>query len=337
MVRKRKGNAAWKIALGVTLCITLVMVLVVIAVGEYESRTSIKIEDAGQQLTAHTDAATTAQVFMNGRWHAKRDVDTVLLIGIDNMGLNQSSGSYTNLNQADFLALFIHDKVSGKNSVIHLNRDTMTDIPVLGVTGEAAGKRHAQLALAYNYGQGGIDSGRNTAKAVSHLLYGAEVDHFITLAMDAVPIVNDWAGGVTVKVEDDFTGIDDALQPGSEVTLLGQQALTYVRVRRGLDDSTNLQRMKRQRTYASQWLKAAQPYLNDTSAVAELILQLSDYHYSDCTANELSEFAAMVGQHPSIEIYEIDGEARQGEQYMEFYVDESAVQQLVLKLFYSPV
>lgn len=337
MGRKRKSSVTWKTAICVTLCIILVIALVVIAIGEYESRMGVSIEDAGQQLTAYTDAATTAQVFMNGRWHAKRDVETILLIGIDNTELTESSGSYFNRNQADFLALFIHDNISGENSVIHLNRDTMTDIPVLGVTGEAAGKKYAQLALAYNYGQGGSDSGRNTAKAVSHLLYGAEVDHFITLSMDAVPILNDWVGGVTVKVEDDFAGIDDSLQPGSEVTLHGLQALTYVRVRRGLEDSTNLQRMKRQRAYASQWLKAAQSQLNNQSAVAELILQLSDYHYSDCTASELSEFAALAGQRPSIKIHELDGEAQRGEQYMEFYVDESAVQQLVLELFYSPL
>lgn len=337
MVRKRRSKATWKIVVLIAMCIGLVMAIVVVALDEYESRTGVKIEDAGQQLTAYTDAAETAQVFVNGRWHAKRDVETILLIGIDNLTFDANSNSYNNRNQADFLALFVHDRITKQNSVIHLNRDTMSDIPVLGVTGEAAGMRHAQLALAYNYGQGGSDSGKNTAKAVSHLLYGAEVDHFITMSMDAVPIVNDWVGGVTVEVEDDFTGIDDALLPGSEVTLHGQQALTYVRERRRLEDSTNLQRMKRQRMYASRWLKAAQPYLNDAEAVMELLLQLNEHYYSDCTVNELAELTALLGTEPSVEMYELEGEAVLGEQYMEFHVDEMAVQQLVLKLFYSPV
>ena len=317
--------------------VILVLMAGVLLAQELEARMPKPVESAGEQLTAYTNTATTAQVFMNGRWYAQKDVETVLLIGIDNVDLSTGSVSYNNTNQADFLALFIHDKTSGTNSVIHLNRDTMTDITVLGVTGETAGTRWAQLALAYNYGQGGTDSSRNTVKAVSHLLYGMEIDHYITVAMDAVPILNDWVGGVTVEVKDDFKGIDSALLLGSEVTLHGEQALTYVRTRRGLDDSSNLQRMGRQRQYASKWLKAAQPYLNNAEATAELIFKLSDYHYSDCTATQLAELAELIGRHPAVEIHELDGEAVRGEQYMEYHVDDEAVQQLVLELFYSPL
>ncbi len=73
--------------------------------------------------------------------------------------------------------------------------------------------------------------------------------------MDAVPIINDAVGGVTVTVLDDMTSADPALEKGAEVTLQGKQALTYVRTRRGLDDSTNLHRMERQRQYMGELYK----------------------------------------------------------------------------------
>ena len=295
------------------------------------------VENAGQQLTVYSNQADGAHVFMNGVWHTPRNVQTMLLIGIDKFSGTQTTNSYNNSSQADFLALFVHDTDTGENAVIHLNRDTMTRITVLGVTGDAAGTRTAQLALAYNYGSGAADSCQNTVEAVSHLLYSVEIDHYLAVTMDSVPLINDWAGGVKVTVADDFSGVDEALTPGSEVVLRGEQALTYVRTRMGLDDSTNLQRMKRQRQYASAWVDAARPKLSDESAVMQLVMDMSDYHYSDCTAEQLAQFADMLSGDGEVVIHELSGQAVQGDQFMEFYASDEQVQQLVLNLFYKPL
>ena len=231
--------------------------------------------------------------------------------------------------------LYIANEETGEKSVIHLNRDTMTDITMLGVTGKPAGVQHAQLALAYNYGRGQHDSSENTVDAVSNLLYGMQIDHYITVTMDAVPIMNDWVGGVTVEILDDMTGADSALVLGEEIKLTGEQALSYVRTRRGLDDSSNINRMERQRQYASAWVQTAQEKLKDQNAVVELVMQMSDCHYSDCSADELAEFAAELGENASAKIYELPGEAVLGEQFMEFHVNDEELQQLVLEVFYQ--
>ncbi len=335
--KRRKNGAKPTRVYASAALVVLVLLLGVVAAQLMESRMAVEVRNAGEQLTSHINEESTAQVFMNGQWHEKRNVETLLVMGIDNFGTVASSGSYNNTNQADFLVLFVHDVDSGENAAIHLNRDTMTDITVLGVTGEAAGTRRAQLALAYNYGRGENDSSRNTANAVSRLLYGVEVDHYITVTMTAVPILNDWVGGVAVEVLDDFTDIDNTLVLGEEITLKGEQALTYVRIRSGLDDSSNLNRMKRQRQYASQWIKAAQPYLNNGEAIKELVVQMSDCHYSDCTVDELIHFAEIMSADLNVAIHELAGESLKGEMYMEYYVDDNTVQQLVLELFYKPV
>lgn len=318
-------------------------ILLILSVGGLLAQTaddklSVTVENAGEQLTSYTTNQTSgAQVFMNGKWHQPRNVETMLIIGIDDFSGNVQSDSYNNMNQADFLALFVHDADSKENAVIHLNRDTMTDITVLGVTGQTAGTRYAQLALAYNYGSGGNDSSRNTAQAVSRLLYGAEVDHYLAITMDSMPIINDWAGGVTVEVQDDFTDVDPALIPGRTVTLRGDQALTYVRTRYQMEDSSNLKRMQRQRQYAREWVKMARERLTDRNAVMDLVMQMNDYHYSDCTVDDLIEFGQMLNDNENITIHEMTGEAVQGEQYIEYYADDERLQQLVLQLFYKPV
>ena len=91
-------------------------------------------------------------------------------------------------------------------------------------------------------------------------------------------LLNDLVGGVTLEVLDDFSGIDDTLVQGETVTLKGQQALTYVRSRGGLEDSTNLHRMERQRQY----LSALQGQLSskaqsDDGFTLEALLQLNEY------------------------------------------------------------
>lgn len=334
--RRSRRNRRIKFCLSVV-AVVLVLLVGVIGAQQIESRMNVKIENAGMQMTAHMKDENTAQIFVNGQWYRKKDVETLLVIGIDDFGSITGSSSYNNTNQADFLVLFVRNTETGESKAIHLNRDTMTDITMLGVTGEAAGVQYAQLAVAYNYGRGQQDSCRNTADAISNLLYGMEIDHYIAVTMDAVPIMNDWAGGVTVEVMDDMTSADSALVFGEEIKLSGEQALAYVRTRKGLDDSTNINRMERQRQYASAWVTQAQGQLNDSESVMQFIMQMSDYHYSDCTVEELAEFAGRLGENPSVDIYELPGESVHGEQYMEFYVNEEGVQQLVLDLFYEPV
>lgn len=326
----------------VRLCLFICAVLLVIVIGAFaarfiEKRLSVKVENAGEQVTSYNSHENTAQVFMNDRWYRKKDVETLLVIGIDDYGAAEASDSYNNSNQADFLVLFITDNETGESTALHINRDTMTDITMLGVTGEAVGTTRAQLALAYNYGKGRNDSSRNTADAVTRLLYGTQIDRYITVTMDAVAIMNDWVGGVTVEVLEDMTGVDSALVMGSEVTLTGEQALAYVRTRKGVGDSTNLSRMERQRQYASGWAETARSRLTDAEAVAQLVVSMDDYYYSDCSAEELAAYADRLGNQPSVDIYELPGEAVRGAEFMEFYADDAGIRQLVLELFYTPV
>lgn len=275
----------------------------------------------------------------DGQWYApKSGLETMLVIGVDKTEPLEDSGSYNNDSQADFLLLTILDKTEETATILHLNRDIMTQIPVLGVTGQHAGFITGQLALAHTYGSGEEDSCENTVLAVENLLYGMEIDHYVSLTMDGVALLNDLVGGVPVEVLDDFSGIDDSLVQGETVTLRGRQALTYVRSRGGLEDSTNLHRMERQRQYLAslqqQLKKAAQ---EDSQFSLDALLQLNEYMVSDCTIDQLSGLGEDLAAYNVGDILTTPGDAKVGEEYMEFTVDEDALQRLVMDIFYEPV
>ena len=332
-VRVLKGTAA-------ILAAVLVLLAGMLLLQRWENTQDAPVSSSGEASSVEAGAPVDGReiAYYNGTAYAKKeDLETVLLLGVDKFEGETPEG-YVNNQQADFLLLLVMDKQNETCTPIQLNRDTMTQIQILGVTGEAAGTFTGQLALAHTYGSGEEDSCENTVLAVSNLLYGMEIDHYVSLTMDGVALLNDLVGGVTVEVLDDFSGIDDSLMQGETVTLQGPQALTYVRSRGGMEDSSNLHRMERQRQYLSalqQQLKAA--VQQEDGFTLDALLQLNEYMVSDCTVNQLSDLGDSLATYQVSDILTTPGDAQEGEEFMEFTVDEAALQQLVMDVFYEPV
>lgn len=332
-VRVLKGTAA-------ILAAVLVLLVGMLLLQRWENTQGAPVSSSGEASSVEAGAPVDGReiTYYNDTAYAKREnLETVLLLGVDKFEGETPEG-YLNNQQADFLLLLVMDKENETCTPIQLNRDTMTQIQILGVTGEPAGTFTGQLALAHTYGSGEEDSCENTVLAVENLLYGMEIDHYVSLTMDGVALLNDLVGGVTVEVLDDFSGIDDSLVQGETVTLQGQQALTYVRSRGGLEDSSNLHRMERQRQYLSalqQQLKQASQ--QDSGFTLDALLQLNEYMVSDCTVNQLSDLGDSLATYQVGDILTTPGDAQEGEEFMEFTVDEVALQQLVMDVFYEPV
>ena len=332
-VRVLKGAAA-------ILAVVLVLLAGMLLLQRWENTQDAPVSSSGEASSVEAGAPVDGReiTYYNGTAYAKKEnLETVLLLGVDKFEGETPEG-YINNQQTDFLLLLVLDEVNETCTPIQLNRDTMTQIQILGVTGEPAGTFTGQLALAHTYGSGEEDSCENTVLAVENLLYGVGIDHYVSLTMDGVALLNDLVGGVTVEVLDDFSGIDDSLVQGETVTLQGQQALTYVRSRGGLEDSSNLHRMERQRQYLSalqQQLKAA--VQQEDGFTLDALLQLNEYLVSDCTVDQLSDLGDSLAAYQVNDILTTPGEARKGEEFMEFTVDEDALQQLVMDVFYEPV
>ncbi len=264
------------------------------------------------------------------------NVEAFLVLGLDKFEGESVEDSYVNNQQADFLMLFVFDNVSKQYTAIQINRDTMVPVNVLGVTGNRIDTVVKQIALAHTYGNGQQVSCANTAESVSKLFLGMKIRHYLSVTMDSVPIMNDLVGGVEVEVLDDFSGIDDALVKGERVTLMGEQALTYVRARKGLEDSSNSHRMIRQRQYlAALRDKATARMAADENFAVDATLQMADYMISDKTVQELQALMRKMSEYAFTGMRTIEGESRQGERFMEFYPDEGALEKLVIDVFYQ--
>lgn len=289
------------------------------------------------------DAANAGQdralVQYNGGTYApKKRLETTLVMGVDKYADEQKQDVQGEYEQADFLLLLIMDREAEACTALHLNRDTMTEIQMLTDAGAVARTFVGQLTLAHTYGGTAKLNCENTVAAVSNLLENVKIDHYLSLTMDGVVKLNDLVGGVTVEVLDDFSGIDDTLEQGKTVTLKGQQALTYVRARSGLEDSSNLRRMERQHQY----LEALQRQLTAGAESREdftlsALMEVNDYMVSDYSVEQLSDFSERLEDYGVSEYRTLEGEAVVGDEFMEFYPDGEKLKEMVMELFYERV
>ena len=270
------------------------------------------------------------------KYELKENIETFIILGLDKTNVSEGeSDSYNNDKQADFIMLFVLDNDAKTVTPIHINRDTMAEMNILGLNGNPVGSVKKQIALSYNYGNGKKISCRNTLNAVSKLLLGMKIDHYASVTMGGVEVYNDLVGGVTVEVLDDFTGIDPALKKGETVTLSGRQALTYVRTREGLEDSTNVARMVRQKQYLTALrAKTVEMLESDAEFAAELTVKMSEYLISDRSVTQMQELLDKFSAYDFAEILDLDGESKRGDEFMEFYPDADSITEVVVKAFY---
>lgn len=291
--------------------------------------------------TSHTDIASDVVVYDGREYARKSNVDTFLVIGLDKESDDGSSDSSESAGaRADFLMLFVFDNDAKQCTAVQIDRDTMTKVNKLSIGGTAVvGSYTKQIALAYNYVED--DNAkircRNTKDSVEYLLHEINVNHYLSLTMDVVPTLNDMVGGVEVEVLDDFTGIDDELVKGATVKLTGEQALRYVRTRYGLEDSSNSNRMSRQRQYVnalySTVLSRAE---QDADFLVDLVEELDEELVYDSSNEKMQKYSEKFNEYDFLGIREIDGESKVVDGYNEFYPDDDAVWKLLIELFYTP-
>lgn len=315
-------------------CVTVVLIIVFLFSA---ALLAVNLWERKRSMFASADV-TNKVIRHNGREYTlDKNVETFLVIGIDKYNESSISASHeSGTVQADFIMLFVFDNESKQTTAIHINRDTIVDVNRLDIVGNKIESEKKQIALAYNfaYSDEGKINCRNTADSVSALLMNIKVNHYVSVTMDSVPIINDAVGGVEITVADDFTGIDDTLVKGETVTLRGEQALRYVRSRLGMEDSTNIARMERQRQYLNALVdKVTLQLESDGDFALKLAEQVSPYVVYDSTEYRLKEYAERFDEYEFLGIREIEGTSEVGTEFMEFYPDEAAVKQLVIDLF----
>ena len=290
-----------------------------------ETRTQLPQAD---QETVEVDGVT---------YRKKSRLTTILVMGVDHE--TQETYDYRKAGQADFLRLIVLDNKNKTVQQLQIDRDTITPVTMLGVLGDRYEPVTQQICLGYAFGDGRQSSCEVTVEAVENLLGGQKIDQYLSMGLDGISTLNDLAGGVTVTLEDDFSAIDPAMTKGTTLTLWGDQAEVYVRIRRSIGVGTNEARMARQEQYIRQITSQLDAKVQqDQNFVLTAYDALEPYLYTNIPRGQLANEAWAAKDYERMDTIKPDGTYQVGEDgFMEFYPDADALQQAVLQLFYEKV
>lgn len=275
------------------------------------------------------------------------DIMTFLIMGIDKNGEVENSQDATDGGQADALFLVVADRRKKEIRLVGINRDTMVNINAYGAYGEGMdGSAKAQIAVQHGFGDGRELSCELTRDAVSELFFNLPIHGYAAVNMDAIPVINDAVGGVTLEVLEDIDtdkygkSIGKVWHEGEEIHLQGMEAYYYIRWRdREKFESARL-RLARQKQYLEAFMeKARSETKKNITLPVRLYGDLSKYMVTDISADETAYLAGeLIGYTMDPQgIYTLSGETIKGDTYEEFYPDEEALKALMIAVFYREV
>ena len=276
----------------------------------------------------------------NGKTYVERTgITSLLLMGIDRTDLSPVQTGYRSGGQADFLLLVVIDSSDKKVSLLHINRDTMVDIVTLGILGKKVGTRNSQICLSHAYGANQLENGENTMEAVSNLLEGVEIKQFYSMNMNAMPILNDVLGGVTVVIPGDYPELDESYVKGATVTMNGQQAYDFVHGRMNVGNKLNTDRMSRQRAYMDgvQTIMMKKLTSGDTEFINHLYDQLGESLTTNVTRAQMINEAVKAAKYDIQPVQQLEGEFTTGmDGHVEFHADQNWIVNWVLETYFRP-
>lgn len=281
-----------------------------------------------------TDAAEKSSdtIVVDGReYRLNTNIQTVLFMGIDKNAKSDMGDRAGENGQSDSLNLLIVDRETKKAQILQISRDSMVDIDIYSASGEKMISEPGQIALQYAYGDGEEESCRLTAGKVSELLYGVNVDSYLSLTMEGMVKAADAIGGVTMTVPEDYTWIDPAFSKGATLTMDGEMVEKYVRSRDTEVLDSNVQRMERQSQFMGALIEKLQN-VKETSNYLSLYQQMEPYMVTNMTADEMKSLSEYDIDTNTLEV---PGEVILKDGHAQFIVDNEALRKIILKTFYK--
>ena len=279
------------------------------------------------------------QILVDGEvWEYNDDILTFLCMGVDSRNGIAKEKTPGKAGQADALLMVVVNPRKEEINVIAINRDTMTDIEIYDTAGMYLGEENAQITLQYAYGNGRERSCELMEQTISELFYGIPIHGYGALAMDAIATLNDAVGGVEVTVLEDMTKFKWDWTKGAQVKLKGEEALIYIQRRDTAYLGTNLGRVERQKQYLTAYVRQLKNKMKaDVTFPVTLLGQIQKHMVTSLSVKEITYLAdTLLGYDFSMEnIISIPGESKMGEKHEEFYIDDAALKQIVIDVFYD--
>ncbi len=325
--------------------------LIVGAIGKANLRSNViaapKLENAPVVIELQPTEEESAGwkegwVKYNGQIYAyNEDILTFLIMGIDKTKDVKEVAEGTNGGQADALFLVVLNPHDDSLSVIGINRNTMTDVSVYDNNGSFVNTVKAQIAVQHGFGNGVEESCEYQVNAVQHLFYEMPVHGYAAINMSAIGPLTDMVGGVdVVALEDIKSGNSTVIKEGEEVHLEGDLAFAYIHNRDTKEFGSADHRLERQKQFITTYLqKVKQKTKEDIGFPISVYQSIAPQTVTSLTVDEMTYLVSIAKDYSFDEnyLYTLKGETKQGDVFEEFYVDETDLFELILKVFYEPV
>lgn len=324
------------------------------AVGKYRLKNNAQTE-APVLDTAETETISEEEeeiwqpgwVKYKGQIYAyNEDILTFLFMGIDKNDEQVTQvAEGTNGGQADALFLLLLNPHDKSVSVLAINRNTMTDIDVYNEEGSYVNTITAQIAVQHGFGNGMEESCRYQVDAVRKLLYDIPIHGYCAINAKAVIPITDMVGGVELTVLENVQKYggkshEVILKEGETKVLDGENSYSYVRFRDVSIEKSADGRLERQKQWLTAFMKQVKEQTAaDISLPVKLYNEITNYMVTDVSVDEVAYLTSIASGYTfeKEHMYSLTGETVMGEKFEEFYVDEEALYELILQLFYEPV
>lgn len=360
-VKRKKKQKKYRILLAVVLTIVAVFVLAIIfyfvagAMGKARLHSADQTIEPALMVTEEAEELTEEEqqiwqdgwIKYNGRIYAYNDdILTFLFMGIDkNDEVVQEVAEGTNGGQADALFLLVLNPHTESIDVIGINRNSMTDIDVYNEEGAYVNTITAQIAVQHGFGNGVEESCEYQVKAVRNLFYQIPVHGYCAINAKAVIPLTDMVGGVELTALEDVRRYGDKsgtilLREGETKLLDGELAYSYVRFRDPKQFGSADMRLQRQKQYLAEMMNQVKSRTaKDLLLPVKMYNELSSYMTTNVTADEVAYLSSIALNYhfDQSSIYSLQGETVQGEVFEEFYVNEDALYEMIIDIFYEPV
>ena len=329
MKKKNRWNQKQKVI------ITVIVLFLIVAIGcvlyGVWKKNQTTVQSGGN--VQETEDSTTV-IYQGEKYKYNRDLKNIVFFGVDKREAVQVQEYPGRGGQSDAILLLVMDKEKKTTQMLQVSRDSMVNLKIYDTDGNLLTEKQGQLALQYAYGDGEKKSCRLARDAVSELLYGIPISGYISLNMDGIVSIVDAIGGVPMILKEDYTYVDPAYEKGTELVLDGAAAERFVRYRDIAVTGSNNIRMERQIVFLDALMGAVRGYMQKAEGYEQLLDSASPYMVTDLTAEEMKKLSEYQVEEP---MQKVPGETMEGEEHDEYIVDDAALYEMILDLFYEKV
>ena len=326
------------------LIIILIIVLSVLGGGYYllSQKNASSPQNGGQNSDSRnqTDLSQNSDIVeYKGETYKYNDhLSNYLFLGIDTREAVDTYQSQADAGQADAIFLVSMDRATEKIKVLFLPRDSMTKIEVFNPYGQSLGETTDHLNIQYAFGDGKEKSCELMKTAVSDMLDGLPIQGYCSMNMDGISVITDFVGGIQLTIPDDsLADVNPEYKKGAVVDITGETAEQFVRYRDIDKTQSALVRQERQKTFLQALVQKAQEKAGeDAGFVTGLYDSVKSYTVTNM-GNDIFAKLLAASQNGITDTETVPGEGTHGENFDEYHIDEDALSDLIISMFYEKI